>query len=241
MHDSYGSIPTCETFTIATHMTDHSARRTDKNEAREHWNSVYNRIAEIEGSWYQPELTRSLELLASVGVDPGSAIIDIGGGDSTLVDSLVARQMRCVTVLDISGVALERARTRLGAGASGVNWIEADVRTASLPPHAYDFWHDRAVFHFLTQRVDRLHYVEMASRSIKPGGIMILATFALDGPKRCSGLPVQRYSADTLCDEMGNEFELIRALTEEHRTPRGGLQQFLYAVFRHSKPRDNQF
>lgn len=223
---------TIRTSTIATRMTDHPIRREDPIDGREHWNSIYTRTAQNETSWFQAEPTRSLELLAGLGIAPNSTIIDVGGGDSALVDALVARRVAHVSVLDISGVALARARTRLGAHASEVVWIEADVRTAVLPECAYDAWHDRAVFHFLTSRSDRQRYVETASRSVRPGGAMILATFASDGPRSCSGLPVVRYEADTLAEELGESFELVSDLTEDHSTPRGDSQRFLYAVFR---------
>jgi ubiquinone/menaquinone biosynthesis C-methylase UbiE len=223
---------------MAARMTDDSARRANAPDARAYWNSIYTRTVQNENSWYQLEPTRSLELLADLGIGPDSAIIDVGGGDSTLVDALVGRYMARVTVLDISGVALERAQRRLGAHANNVEWIESDVRTATLQARAYDVWHDRAVFHFLTEREDRQRYIETATRSIAPGGAMVLATFGSDGPRSCSGLPVVRFGADTLASEVGNEFELVRALTEDHRTPRGDAQHFLYAVFRRAETRD---
>ena len=155
-------------------------------------------------------------------------MIDVGGGDSRLVDHLIARGVRCVTVMDISGAALARARQRLPD--APVTWIEADVagqwRVAPV-----DFWHDRAVFHFLTDAADRARYVEHLRRTLKPGGQAIIATFALDGPEKCSGLPVVRYSGETLARELGPEFRLVQTIAETHQTPAGGTQAFVYNRF----------
>jgi len=155
-------------------------------------------------------------------------VIDIGGGDSRLVDHLVARGVRCVTILDISGAALRRAAERL-PGAS-VTWIEADV-TGSWTTPQVDLWHDRAVFHFLTDASDRSRYVEHLMNILKPRGQAIFATFALDGPSKCSGLPVMRYSAATLSAELGPRFRLVETLDDEHETPSGGMQKFCYGRF----------
>lgn len=155
-------------------------------------------------------------------------MIDIGGGDSRLVDHLLARGVRCVTVVDISGAALRRAAERLPG--SPVNWIEADV-TGDWTAPPVDLWHDRAAFHFLTGISDRARYVEHLTGILKPGGQAILATFAPDGPAKCSGLPVVRYSADTLAAELGPTFHLVETLREEHHTPGGGAQRFGYHRF----------
>ena len=155
-------------------------------------------------------------------------MIDIGGGDSRLVDHLIARGVRCVTVVDISGAALRRAAARLPG--TPVNWIEADVTSAWTAPHA-DIWHDRAAFHFLTDPTDRARYVERLWSVLKPGGHAIVATFALDGPPRCSGLDVVRYSAGTLAAELGPRFRLVETLTDEHHTPMGTVQAFCYNRF----------
>jgi len=183
-------------------------------------------------SWYQHEATRSLELLVSLGVGPASNIIDVGGGDSTLVDAVVARRMGRITVLDLSRTALQRARTRLGSMAVPVTWMEGDVLRADLPSHSYDVWHDRAVFHFLTDREDRLRYVAAATSALKPGGAIVIATFALEGPERCSGLQVARYDAELLAREFGDAFSLVSAVHDVHRTPSGEEQRFTYAVLR---------
>lgn len=199
---------------------------------RSHWEGVYERSSPMGSSWYQHEATRSLELLVSLGVGPASNIIDVGGGDSTLVDGVVARRMGRITVLDLSRTALQRARTRLGSMAVPVTWMEGDVLRADLPSHSYDVWHDRAVFHFLTDREDRLRYVAAATSALKPGGAIVIATFALEGPERCSGLQVARYDAELLAREFGDAFSLVSAVHDVHRTPSGEEQRFTYAVLR---------
>jgi SAM-dependent methyltransferase len=158
-------------------------------------------------------------------------VIDVGGGDSHLADHLVARGVRCITVLEISAVALARARARLGEKQHAVRWIEADV-TSGWPAEPVDIWHDRAVFHFLTDAGDRARYLTRLRQAVKPRGNVIMATFALDGPTKCSGLPVMRYSAETLGAELGPGFALADAVTEGHRTPAGIMQSFCYSWFR---------
>jgi SAM-dependent methyltransferase len=157
-------------------------------------------------------------------------VIDIGGGDSRLVDHLVARGLRCVTVLDVSAAALARARARLGDRAHRVTWIEADA-TGSWTARQVDIWHDRAAFHFLTEAEDRTRYVEHVRHLVKPGGMVIIGTFAPDGPERCSGLPVRRYDAATLGAELGEGFTLVETVADAHRTPTGTLQSFSYSRF----------
>jgi SAM-dependent methyltransferase len=197
-----------------------------------HWNEVYSSRKSDELSWYQREPLQSLMLFAEAGLDPESSIVDIGGGDSTLVDALLERGFRRVTVLDISGAALDRARARLGARAADVTWIEADVTRADLPVNAYDAWHDRAVFHFLVDPKDRERYVLAARHALRSRAILIIATFASDGPPQCSGLTVARYDADGLALEFGAAFELLRSIREVHRTPTGSEQHFTYALLR---------
>jgi Methylase involved in ubiquinone/menaquinone biosynthesis len=197
-----------------------------------HWERIYSATEPTEVSWYQSRPTRSLELLGAVGVGPRSMIIDVGGGDSVLVDALVERRLGHVTVLDISGAALARAQTRLGARAGEVTWLEADVTRAELPPHAYDVWHDRATFHFLTELDDRERYVATAAAALRSQGTLIVATFAPRGPTRCSGLDVARYDPEGLAEEFGEEFTLLRGFGDVHRTPTGAEQSFTYAVFR---------
>ena len=197
-----------------------------------HWEHVYETKRPDEVSWFQPQPVRSLERLDAAGVTPGAAVIDVGGGDSTLVDALLGRGFRHLTVLDVSAAALSRARSRLGDRAAGVEWIETDVTSAELPADAYDVWHDRAVFHFLTDPGDRSRYVALAARAVRPGGTLIIATFAPDGPARCSGLEVARYDADGLAREFAEGFVLATGLADVHRTPAGGEQRFTYATLR---------
>lgn len=203
----------------------------DGADASVHWDAVYRAKRPDELSWYQPLPARSIELLLRSGASEESEIIDVGGGDSTLVDALLERGFHHVTVLDISRKALERAQARLGARAEGVTWIEADVRDAGLPAGAFDVWHDRAVFHFLTRQDDRERYVAQLAHALRHGGILIIATFALEGPPRCSGLPTMRYDARSLAGALGDEFVLRESVTDVHRTPAGVEQAFTYAAF----------
>lgn len=199
---------------------------------RAHWDAVYTTKRSDEVSWYQAQPTRSLELLRAAGAGPDTRVIDVGGGDSTLVDAVVAERLGRMTVLDVSAAALARARARLGERAGEVDWIEADVTRARLPEHAYDVWHDRAAFHFLTDAEDRARYAALAARALRPGGTLIVATFAADGPTRCSGLEVARYAPDALARELGGEFELERGFGDVHVTPAGKEQRFTVVVLR---------
>lgn len=206
-----------------------------------HWKGVYTTKQSTEVSWYQAKPTRSLEVLRQVGAGPEATIIDVGGGDSTLVDAVVAERLGHITVLDISAAALTRARERLGERAGEVTWIEADVTQAELPAQAFDLWHDRAVFHFLTQTADRARYIATAMTAmtaLRPGGTLSIATFAPEGPTRCSGLDVLRYGPEDLARELGDTFVLQRSFTDMHRTPGGAEQPFTYAVFRHPARRE---
>lgn len=198
---------------------------------RIHWETVYATKAENEVSWFQDNPAPSLEAIALTGATPASAIIDIGGGASRLVDHLLALGFVDVTVLDLSASALDTARARLGTSAAKVRWLVADV-TAWEPTASYDVWHDRAAFHFLTDANDRAAYVARLQRALKPGGHAIIATFALDGPERCSGLPVMRYDAETLGRALGPAFKLIRTRRHEHATPWDSRQVFQFSVFR---------
>ena len=196
-----------------------------------HWETIYTDLLPEEVSWYQKEPTLSLELIRRAGLGPDGAIIDIGGGASALVDSLLAAGCRNVTVLDLSAHALAHATQRLGARAKQVEWIEADV-TEIVLPRVYDLWHDRAVFHFLTEACDRKKYLETMKRSVQDGGHAIIATFAIGGPTKCSGLEVVQYDAQKLSGELGPEFTLIDQRAERHVTPMGKEQQFGYFLFR---------
>jgi SAM-dependent methyltransferase len=199
---------------------------------KEHWERVYSTKATDAVSWFQAHAYRSLRLIEATGVSKEAPIIDVGGGASTLVDDLLARQYRNVTVLDLSAAALDSAKARLGARAGSVTWLQGDITQTGLPVHAYDLWHDRAVLHFLTAAEDRQAYVKTATDSLKPGGHAIIATFAEDGPLRCSGLPVMRYSAADLHAEFAEAFTLVSHERELHRTPFGTTQQFTYCWLR---------
>ena len=199
-----------------------------------HWDTFYKSHAPAGVSWHQPHLTQSLQLISRTGIDPAGDIIDVGGGASTLVDDLLDQRFTHVAVLDISSEVLNAARSRLGERADDVTWIEADVTEAALPHHGYEVWHDRAVFHFLTRVQEREGYVRAVRHALQPGGHLIMATFGLNGPTRCSGLEVIRYSAETLRAEFGEEFTLLERLHEEHRTPFGTQQAFIYCYFRRS-------
>jgi ubiquinone/menaquinone biosynthesis C-methylase UbiE len=204
-------------------------------QSKDHWEKVYSTKATDAVSWFQPHADLSLDIIRSTGVGRDAGIIDVGGGASTLVDDLVANGYTDLTVLDLSGAALNAARKRLGAQESKVRWIEADITKADLPANRYDIWHDRAVFHFLTDPADRIAYVNTVLRSVKPGGHVIVATFGTDGPLQCSGLPVMRYSADELHDQFGAAFQLLDHREEKHHTPSGAVQQFVYCYCRRSK------
>lgn len=193
-----------------------------------HWDEVYATKPAQAVSWYQPHAALSLELIRRTGAGRDAAIIDVGGGASTLVDDLLADGYRDLTVLDLSAAALDVARRRLGRTAGAVRWLDGDVTAAALPARRFDVWHDRAVFHFLTEAAQRRAYVEQVMRAVKPGGHVIVATFAPDGPLQCSGLPVMRYSADSLHDEFGTAFELVEHRDESHLTPAGKVQHFIY-------------
>lgn len=201
-------------------------------EPKAHWEGVYSSKAVNAVSWFQEHAELSLRLIKATGVPLSAAIIDVGGGASTLVDDLLRDGYSNLTVLDLSAAALHAARLRLGNRGSGVRWLEADVTRAELAVHAYDLWHDRAVFHFLTTAPDRSAYVQQVLRSVKPGGHVIVATFAEDGPTQCSGLPVMRYRADELHAQFGEPFTLLQHQKEEHHTPFGTLQQFVYCYCR---------
>jgi ubiquinone/menaquinone biosynthesis C-methylase UbiE len=195
---------------------------------KSHWERVYRTKQPEEVSWYRPHLEKSLELIEEAAPDRDARIIDVGGGESTLVDDLLSRGYRQVTVLDVSSTALDVAKKRLGANASKVNWLCGDVTTVVLAEQSYDVWHDRAVFHFLTSAGDRAAYVRQVAHAVTPGGHVILATFGPKGPTMCSGLEVVRYDPGALHDEFGPRFRLVKHLTELHHTPKGSVQQFVY-------------
>lgn len=193
-----------------------------------HWEDVYRRKSPDDVSWYQPSLRTSLELIDRIRLAPTAPIIDVGGGASTLVDDLLGRGFTDLTVLDISGAALGTSRRRLGERAREVTWLEADITAAPLPEGRYQLWHDRAVFHFLTDPAARLRYVDVARRALVPGGHIVVATFGPQGPEKCSGLDVVRYDPDSLHGEFGAPFVPVSHVEERHTTPWGSVQEFVY-------------
>jgi ubiquinone/menaquinone biosynthesis C-methylase UbiE len=200
-------------------------------QSREHWEHVYSSGPAESDNWFQEHADTSLKLITAIVLDPAEHIIDVGGGDSTLVDDLLARGFSNVTVLDIPASALQKKRARLGSTAAHVTWITGDIIRVELPGGRYDVWHDRALFHFLVNAEDRAAYMRRLKRSLKVGGHLILATFAEDGPTRCSGLPVMCYSVEDLRQEPGQEFEFILSERIKHVTPSGLVQDFNYCLF----------
>ncbi len=201
-------------------------------DSKAHWEGIYQRVAPEQVSWYRPHLETSLEMIERAAKGRDAPIIDVGGGESTLVDDLLARGYERVTVLDISETAIAVCRERLGAKAERVRWIAADVTKAEFARGEYDIWHDRAVFHFLTAEETRREYVRQVAKAVRPGGYVIVSTFGPEGPTKCSGLDVVRYDADTLHGEFGAHFRPVESREEIHRTPAGKVQQFLYCMCR---------
>lgn len=199
---------------------------------REHWDAIYQGKGPDEVSWYRPHLDRSLRFIEDAALSTTASILDVGGGASTLVDDLLDKGYLNVTVLNLSSSAIAVARERLGARASTVTWLVGDVTELELPELRFDFWHDRAVFHFLTEPAARQRYVATVRRALKPNGHIVVATFGLSGPDRCSGLPVARYSAEGIHEQFGNEFQKVGGSTEVHHTPWGSEQEFVYCYCR---------
>lgn len=197
-----------------------------------HWENIYTVKKPTEVSWYREHLNTSLRMILQTKTEKHAAIIDVGGGSSTLVDDLLDNGFSNLSVLDISGNAIETSKKRLGNKSSKVKWIEADVTEVALPENHFDVWHDRAVFHFLTEREDRRKYVELVMRSLKVGGHIIVASFGLNGPAKCSGLDVVKYSPETMRDEFGKNFKLVKSINETHHTPFETTQEFIYCYCR---------
>ena len=195
---------------------------------QQHWEHIYQTKAPDQVSWYSPHLIASLDLIERASDSRAVAIIDIGGGESTLVDDLLARGYKDITILDISQTAIDANRERLGRDAERVHWVAADITKVALKPSSFDVWHDRAVFHFLTESNDRAAYVRQVGQALKLGGHVIIGTFGPEGPVRCSGLEVVRYDATSLHDEFGKSFRLLESSKQLHQTPFGTIQQFLY-------------
>jgi SAM-dependent methyltransferase len=198
----------------------------------EHWQKVYQTRAADAVSWYRPQLGVSLELLELAGLSADSCLIDVGGGASTLVDDLLARGLKEITILDVSEAALAVARQRLGERARDVTWLVTDLLQAELPEGGFDLWHDRAVFHFLTEASDAARYATVAARAVRIGGHAVIGGFAPDGPERCSGLPVARRSASDIAAILAPAFRLVAQRGEKHVTPGGAEQSFAYALLR---------
>lgn len=201
-------------------------------DAKTHWEKVYTAKAPDAVSWYCRHLETSLALIERAAGARSASIIDVGGGESTLVDDLLLRGYKDITVFDVSETAIDLTEKRLGAAAERVQWLVADITETELEPRAYDVWHDRAVFHFLTAQEQRIAYVRQVARSVRPGGHIIVSTFGPEGPTKCSGLEVMRYDAESLHGEFGARFRLVESSKELHHTPFGTTQQFLYCYCR---------
>jgi ubiquinone/menaquinone biosynthesis C-methylase UbiE len=199
---------------------------------RGHWDDVYMTKAADTVSWFQDDPTPSLAMIARAGLGVSEPIIDVGGGASVLIDRLLDRGHANLTVLDIAQAGLAVAQERLGKRAGRVSWIAQDVTTWQPPQDAFSIWHDRAVFHFLVDEADRLAYMRALDRSLRTGGFVAIAPFALGGPERCSGLPVRRYSAEMLQAELGPAYQLIDQRSQTHVTPAGNRQDFLWCLFK---------
>jgi 2-polyprenyl-3-methyl-5-hydroxy-6-metoxy-1,4-benzoquinol methylase len=201
-------------------------------DAQTHWEKIYGTKAAEAVSWYRPHLETSLELIERAAAEHSSSIIDIGGGESTLVDDLLARGYQNISILDISQIAVDENKRRLGSASEHIRWLVADITKVQLESCAYDVWHDRAVFHFLTAPEERIAYVRQVANAVKPGGHVIVSTFGPEGPTKCSGLDVVRYEAESLHAEFGVRFRLLGSSKELHRTPFNTIQQFLYCFCR---------
>jgi SAM-dependent methyltransferase len=199
-----------------------------------HWQNVYQTKGERDVSWFQESPAISLDLIRATGIDSNARIVDIGGGASRLVDALLGEGFKFVTVLDLSEKALATSRARLGAlgrhVSANVSWVVADV-TKWQPVQTYDLWHDRAAFHFLTEPGDQAAYADCVRKTVRPGGQVIIGTFALDGPERCSGLPVVRHDAASLGAMLGASFKLVESRRHDHQTPAGAIQRFQFSRF----------
>lgn len=197
-----------------------------------HWETVFSTKAPDTVSWYRPHLEVSLDLIERQTPGRSASIIDVGAGESTLVDDLLGRGYQQLTVLDVSTTAIEATKQRLGRSAEFVHWMLGDITQISLPPQSFDVWHDRAVFHFLTDLTQREAYVRSVLNAVRPGGHVIVSTFGPEGPTKCSGLEVMRYDAEALHREFGGRFRIEEHAEELHRTPWGATQQFVYCCCR---------
>jgi ubiquinone/menaquinone biosynthesis C-methylase UbiE len=198
-----------------------------------HWENIYNTKLPTEMSWYQKYPSLSLKLIKTSGIEAKHSIIDVGGGTSLLVDSLLEKGFKRLAVLDISHSALDIAKSRLGTRAENVKWYEADA-TEFQPPKQFDLWHDRAVFHFLTDEEAQRKYVEVLKRTLVSGGYLVISTFAIDGPKKCSGRDTVKYEVSSMSAKLGGEFRLLEFLDELHITPGKKEQKFTYFLYKRS-------
>ncbi len=201
-------------------------------DTKNHWEQVYTAKAPEAVSWYAPHLAESLAYIKRTGLSTDAAVIDVGGGEATLVDDLFDAGYGDVTVLDISAKALEVCQQRIGDRATKANWLAADVLTHAFAQHRLDIWHDRAVFHFLISDEQRQAYVRQVLRALKPGGFAIVGTFGPHGPEQCSGLPVMRYAPNELHGTFGGRFKLVDSSVDVHMTPWGSPQEFVYCFCR---------
>lgn len=198
---------------------------------KEHWENVYQTKQLSEVSWFQPTPITSLEFFSNFDMPLNAKIIDIGGGDSYLVDHLIEKGYMDITVLDISEVSIERAKTRLGNGADKIKWIFSDVLDFK-PTEKYDFWHDRATFHFLTTENEISNYLNLSQQSINTNGILLIGTFSESGPKKCSGIEIKQYSEKTMVDRLKDLFKKIKCITVDHKTPFNTIQNFVFCSFK---------
>jgi ubiquinone/menaquinone biosynthesis C-methylase UbiE len=203
----------------------------ENSDRKKHWENIYQTKELKDLSWYQPSPTTSLDFLKQFNISKTAKIIDIGGGDSLLVDNLLDLGYTDITVLDISDAALDRSKKRLGDRSSKIKWIIADAATFK-PAEKYDFWHDRATFHFLTKEQEIENYIDTVHRSINPTGILVIGTFSEQGPKKCSGIEITQYSETTMTKRLINFFEKIKCITIDHKTPSGMIQNFIFCSFR---------
>ena len=203
-------------------------------DARSHWEQVHATKDPEQVSWFRPHLERSLEMIERAAPDRRASIVDVGAGQSTLVDDLLGLGYANITVLEISQTALDALKERVGQAGRAVRWICGDVTETVLPEASFDLWHDRAVFHFLTEAGQRRAYVERVMSALKPGGSLMVSTFGPSGPERCSGLATMRYDAATLGSEFGDRFRLVESSLDRHETPSGAVQPFLSCWYRFS-------
>ena len=206
----------------------------DHSDRKKHWENIYQTKELQEVSWYQPTPETSLDFFTQFNVPKNAKIIDIGGGDSFLVDYLLELGYQHITVLDISESALDRAKKRLGNKAKKVHWIAADA-ASFIPTEKYDFWHDRAAFHFLTDEKEITGYLKTAFECINPAGVLVIGTFSEQGPKKCSGIEIKQYSESSMTSRLKQYFEKIKCITVDHQTPFGTIQHFVFCSFKKSE------